>query len=1723
VRFSGVLRDLVDQPLAGPVAVHFAIYKDETDTAAIWEETQTLQLDEHGRYTVLLGATQPEGLPLLLFQSTEARWLGVSAGKLPEQPRILLVSVPYALKASDADTLGGKPASAYVTTDAASNSSGQSQAPGTTSVQGLVATAGQRAEDAASNPSTVVSGSGIANFLPVWTNGTTLGNSTLYEKDGKVGIGNSSPAGTLDVSGGAFIRGTLQLPASKTATKTWGFSSNPLDMEASAFNSGTSAAVAQLFRWQAEAVGNDTTSPSGKLNLLFASAGGSPAETGLSIASNGLLTFASGQTFPGMGTITGLTAGTDLTGGGTTGTVTLNLDTTKVPTLAATSNTFTGSVAAASFSGSGAGLTSLSPANLSAGTAGINISGNAATATTAASATTATTASNALSLGGVVAANYARLDIANSFTGNQSVSGNVSATGSVSGGTASFSGALTAAGAALPATGTATATQGYNSNPMDLQASSYSSGTSAAVPQLFRWQAEAAGNDTGSPSGTLNLLYLAGSGTPAETGLSIASNGRLTFAPGQTFPGGGGGTITGVTAGTDLTGGGSTGTVTLNLDTTKVPTLAATSNTFTGSIAATSFSGNGSALANLNPANLSAGTAGINISGNAATATTAASATNATTASNALSLGGVVAGNYARLDIGNSFTGNQSVSGNVSATGSVSGGTASFSGALTAAGAVLPATGTATASSGANSEPLDLLASSFDSTIAMALNQHFRWQVEAEGNNTASPAATLNLLFAPGSATPAETGLSIASNGQLSFASGQTFPGTGTVTSVGSGAGLTGGPITGSGTLSIATAGVTNAMLANPSLTVAAGTDLTGGGSVALGKSVTLNLDTSKVPTLAASSNTFTGSVTASSFSGNGSGLTNLNASNLTSGTLPSSVLSGTYSQALTFSNASNSFTGNGAGLTNLTPDNLSAGTAGISISGNAATATVATTAATATNALSLGGVVAGNYARLDIANSFTGNQSVTGNVSATGSVSGGTASFSGALTAAGAVLPATGTATATQGFNSNPMDLQASSYNSGTSAAVPQLFRWQAEPAGNNTASPSGTLNLLYLAGSGTPAETGLSIASNGQLTFASGQTFPGTGTVTSVGSGAGLTGGPITSSGTLSIATGGVTNAMLANPSLTVTAGTDLTGGGSVALGSSVTLNLDTSKVPTLGAASNTFTGSLTASGFTGSSGTFSGSTSPVVSGTNTSSGSVGQLAATVAMAGDTGVYGSGINYGVYGTSSAGTGVYASSGSGAGVYGSSASGPGVFGFNTTNNSDALLGTSVSVGSSTYPAGVDAFSPTGTGGYGVFAKGDTALYGNSTGVQGYGVLAIANSSSGTGVYGSGLTGVSGYGGTGVSGQGSCSSCTGVSGSSNSWYGVLGSSASGYGVSGQSTSGYGVYGISSSNYGVYGNSSSSYGVYGYSTTGTAIYASATDGEGVSGSSTYADGVEGVSTYWDGVFGKGPNYGVFSDGPLGSESYQSAAVALPDDRVVELYAMQSPENWLEDFGSGQLRDGLAEVALDPTFALTVNTGAGYHVFLTPKGDCEGLYVTDETATGFRVRELRGGKSNIAFDYRIVAKRRGYEDLRMAQLEADAETLQAIREVVQSRPAQRKLILHKPAEAPKAPPAPPKVGVPPAPPAVAIPKPPALPKLPAPPTPPKVAAPPAAPAAVTPKPLEQPKTGAVPAVPVVVLPKPPEPPKTGTAPTIRAAVTAKPAKPVRPPAPSEPPQN
>ena len=83
---------------------------------------------------------------------------------------------------------------------------------------------------------------------------------------------------------------------------------------------------------------------------------------------------------------------------------------------------------------------------------------------------------------------------------------------------------------------------------------------------------------------------------------------------------------------------------------------------------------------------------------------------------------------------------------------------------------------------------------------------------------------------------------------------------------------------------------------------------------------------------------------------------------------------------------------------------------------------------------------------------------------------------------------------------------------------------------------------------------------------------------------------------------------------------------------------------------------------------------------------------------------------------------------------------------------------------------------------------------------------------------------------------------------------------------------------------------------------------------------------------------------------------------------------APARAVERVGEAQLVSGHAFVALEPSLAKTMDGSQGYHVFVTPEGDCNGLYVTGKTSSGFTVRELHHGTATLAFDYRIVASAR-----------------------------------------------------------------------------------------------------------------------------------------------------
>jgi hypothetical protein len=402
IPFASVATDSGGSSLSGVASITFSLYAAQRGGEALWTETQNnVELDATGHYSVQLGITKPNGVPATLFTSGEARWLGVQIAEQGEQTRVLLLSVPYALKAGDAATIGGLPPSAFVLAASASAASAPTA---------FVASATSAADTP--EAATDVTGAGTVDFIPLWTSTSNIANSVLFQSGTKVGINTTTPATALDVKGGGTIRGTLSLPSTATATATAGANSQPLTLAASAYNSSTPAAVNETFQLQAVATGNDTATPSANLSLLFGSGTTKPAATGLHIASTGQITFATGQTFPGAGTLSGVTTatGSGLTGGGTTGTLKLGLLTTCASGQVLE---WSGTAwACASVSGGGGGT-------ITGVTAGTDLTGGG------------TSGNVTLSLN---TAKIPQLSAANTFVGNQTVTGNVTASGEVQGG-----------------------------------------------------------------------------------------------------------------------------------------------------------------------------------------------------------------------------------------------------------------------------------------------------------------------------------------------------------------------------------------------------------------------------------------------------------------------------------------------------------------------------------------------------------------------------------------------------------------------------------------------------------------------------------------------------------------------------------------------------------------------------------------------------------------------------------------------------------------------------------------------------------------------------------------------------------------------------------------------------------------------------------------------------------------------------------------------------------------------------------------------------------------------------------------------------------------------------------------------------------------------------------------------------------------------------------------
>lgn len=93
----------------------------------------------------------------------------------------------------------------------------------------------------------------------------------------------------------------------------------------------------------------------------------------------------------------------------------------------------------------------------------------------------------------------------------------------------------------------------------------------------------------------------------------------------------------------------------------------------------------------------------------------------------------------------------------------------------------------------------------------------------------------------------------------------------------------------------------------------------------------------------------------------------------------------------------------------------------------------------------------------------------------------------------------------------------------------------------------------------------------------------------------------------------------------------------------------------------------------------------------------------------------------------------------------------------------------------------------------------------------------------------------------------------------------------------------------------------------------------------------------------------------------------------NDRV--MVAPESPEALFQDYGTAQLVNGYAKIALDPILSKNIRVDKTHplKVFVQLEGDCNGVYVFNKTATSFEVKELQNGTANVPFSYQIVATR------------------------------------------------------------------------------------------------------------------------------------------------------
>lgn len=319
-----------------------------------------------------------------------------------------------------------------------------------------------------------------------------------------------------------------------------------------------------------------------------------------------------------------------------------------------------------------------------------------------------------------------------------------------------------------------------------------------------------------------------------------------------------------------------------------------------------------------------------------------------------------------------------------------------------------------------------------------------------------------------------------------------------------------------------------------------------------------------------------------------------------------------------------------------------------------------------------------------------------------------------------------------------------------------------------------------------------------------------------------------------------------------------------------------------------------------------------------------------------------------------------------------------------------------------------DNLAYTGIYGWGSAYMGVTGGGSLDAGVRGIGLGTTTNAGTNAswpvvGVIGEVITtGTGGMGQQGVFGWNSA-----VAGAAQTCPGVLGrtsqSGAESAGLAGYWTPAVGtlteVYTSAAANFGLVGTSIQ--GIVGYATSASGVayggqfwsyYTGAANPSYTYGIRIDASGgTQDVRGVYSAVTGTASQYAGYFSGNHFISGTKSAAYLDNAGKPRQVYCVESPEIWFEDFGSAKINNGIAEVKIDPEFlpGIMINEKNPVKVFVTPNSPLGGDWYVEKKADGF-ILHAPSAANNSEFDWRLVAKRKGYEDWRLEFAGADVAT-------------------------------------------------------------------------------------------------------------------------------------